>query len=326
MEFKDYYQVLGLKPGADEKEIKSAFRRLARKYHPDVNPNDPKAEERFKEINEAYEVLSDAEKRRKYDQMRQQYEAWQRAGGQPGGFDWSRWAAGAGAGAPGGVHVEYVTPEDLRDFQDIFGDLGGFGAGGFSDFFEQFFGGTSRAARQPRPRRGRDVEQPIQITLEEAFHGGTRRLRREDGTTIEVRIPRGIDTGKRIRVRGEGAPGVAGGERGDLYLRVEVLPHPVFERRGDDLYVKVPVDLYTAVLGGEVEVPTLTGKVMLRIPPGTQNGKIFRLRGQGMPRLRKPDERGDLFAEVVVRIPTDLGAEERRLFEQLRALASRRSG
>ncbi len=322
MEFKDYYKILGVSPDATEKDIKKAFRRLARKYHPDVNPNDPKAEERFKEINEAYEVLSDPEKRKKYDQMRQQYEAWQRAGRPGGQFDWGRWAAG-GTQGPGGVHVSYVGPEDLGD---LFGDLGGFG--GFSDFFEQIFGGgatRARTQRRPRPRKGRDIEQPIQITLEEAFHGSTRRLLREDGSAIEVRIPRGIDTGKRIRVRGEGMPGVAGGEPGDLYLRVEVLPHPVFERRGDDLYVKVPVDLYTAVLGGEVEVPTIEGKrILLKIPPGTQNGKIFRLRGKGMPKLKKPDERGDLYAEVVIRIPTHLTPEERRLFEQLRELAGRR--
>ncbi len=319
MEFKDYYKILGVSPNATEKEIKSAFRRLARKYHPDVNPNDPQAEERFKEINEAYEVLSDPEKRKKYDQMRQQYEAWQRAGRPGGQFDWGRWATGGAAG-PGGVHVEYVGPEDLGDL------FGGFG--GFSDFFEQIFGGgptRTRAQYRPRPRRGRDIEQPIQITLEEAFHGSTRRLRREDGSTLEVRIPRGIDTGKRIRVRGEGMPGVAGGEPGDLYLRVEVVPHPLFERRGDDLYVKVPVDLYTAVLGGEVEVPTIEGKrILLKIPPGTQNGKLFRLRGKGMPKLKKPDERGDMYAEIVVRIPTDLTPEERRLFEQLRDLARRR--
>lgn len=321
MEFKDYYKVLGVNPDASEKEIKSAYRRLARKYHPDVNPNDPQAEERFKEINEAYEVLSDPEKRRKYDQMRQQYEAWKRAGGR-GTFDWSRWATGgAGGYGPGRVHVEYVSPEDLRDFADLFGDLGGLG--GFSDFFETFFGGAS-ARRQPRPRRGRDIEQPIQITLEEAFHGGTRRIRWEDGSTVEVRIPRGIGTGKRIRVRGKGMPGVGGGEPGDLYLKVEVLPHPTFERRGDDLYVKVPVDLYTAVLGGEIPVPTMTGQVMLKIPPGTQNGKIFRLRGLGMPKLRNPDQRGDLYAEVVVKVPTSLTPEERRLFEQLRDLARKR--
>ena len=330
MEFKDYYKILGVKPDASEKEIKSAFRRLARKYHPDVNPNDPKAEERFKEINEAYEVLSDPEKRRKYDQMRQQYEAWQRAGRPGGTFDWGRWATGGMGGAggygPGRVHVEYVSPEDFGHFQDIFGDLGGLG--GFSDFFEMFFGGGGRpraqTRRQPRPRKGRDIEQPLQVTLEEAFHGGTRRIRWDDGSTIEVRIPRGIDTGKRIRVRGKGMPGEAGGEPGDLYLKVEVLPHPVFERRGDDLYVKVPVDVYTAVLGGEVAVPTIEGKrVMLKIPPGTQNGKVFRLRGLGMPKLRKPDQRGDLYAEVEVRVPTQLSEEEKRLFEQLRALHQR---
>ena len=327
MEFKDYYKILGVSPDASEKEIKSAFRRLARQYHPDVNPNDPQAEERFKEINEAYEVLSDPEKRRKYDEMRRQYEAWQRAGRPGGQFDWSRWATGR-PGQPGTVYVEYVTPEDLRDFVDIFGDLGGFG---FSDFFEQFFSGVGRHPRtqtwsQPRPRRGRDVEETLQITLEEAFHGGTRRIRWEDGTTLEVRIPRGIDTGKRIRVRGKGEPGIAGGEPGDLYLRVEVLPHPLFERKGDDLYVKVPVDLYTAILGGETQVPTLTGQVMLKIPPGTQNGRIFRLRGLGMPRLHNPDQRGDLYAEVEIKIPTNLSDEEKQLFARLRELAQRRRG
>lgn len=324
MEFKDYYKILGVSPNASTEEIKKAFRRLARQYHPDMNPNDPQAEERFKEINEAYEVLSDPEKRRKYDEMRRQYEAWQRAGRPGGHFDWSRWATGR-AGQPGTVYVEYVTPEDLRDFAHIFGDLGGFG---FSDFFRQFFSGVGRQPRgytwrQPRPRRGRDLEEPLQITLEEAFHGATRRVRGPDGSTFEVRIPRGIDTGKRIRVRGKGEPGVAGGEPGDLYLKVEVLPHPVFERRGDDLYVKVPVDVYTAVLGGEVPVPTMTGKVMLKIPPGTQSGRIFRLRGLGMPRLRNPDQRGDLYAEVHITVPTKLSPEEKELFERLRELARR---
>lgn len=325
MEFKDYYKILGVSPDASDEEIKKAFRRLARQYHPDMNPNDPNAEERFKEINEAYEVLSDPEKRRKYDEMRRQYEAWQRAGRPGGRFDWSRWATGR-PGQPGGVYVEYVTPEDLRDFVDLLGDLGGFG---FSDFFEQFFSGVGRqprgyTRRQPRPRRGRDVEETLQITLEEAFHGGTRRVVRPDGSVIEVRIPRGIDTGKRIRVRGKGEPGVGGGEAGDLYLKVEVLPHPVFERKGDDLYVKIPVDVYTAVLGGEVPVPTLTGKVMLKIPPGTQSGRVFRLRGLGMPKLHNPDQRGDLYAEVVITVPTDLTPEERELFQKLREIAQRR--
>ncbi len=323
MEFKDYYKILGVQPNAGEKEIKSAFRRLARQYHPDVNPDDPRAEERFKEINEAYEVLSDPEKRKKYDQMRQQYEAWQRSGRPGGQFDWSRWVNAGRPTGRGGVHVQYVSPEDLGGFEDLFGELGG-----FSDFFEQIFGGGIPRAgtqRRVRPRKGQDVEQPLQITLEEAFHGSTRRLRRPDGSTIEVRIPRGIDTGKRIRVRGEGLPGVGGKARGDLYLKVEVLPHSTFERKGDDLYTKVSVDLYTAVLGGEVAVPTIEGKrVLLKIPPGTQNGKVFRLRGLGMPRLRKPDERGDMYVEVKVRIPTALTPEERRLFGQLRELARRK--
>jgi curved DNA-binding protein len=314
MEYKDYYQTLGVSRDADEKEIKRAFRRLAREYHPDVNPGDKSAEERFKEINEAYEVLSDAEKRGKYDRLGSEWSRWQQAGGRPGDFDWSRW----GAGGPGGgqrVHVRYGTPEDLGD---LFG-----GASPFSDFFSQIFGGMGGGAApggyeyRVRPQRGQDYEQEVEIGLREVDQGATRVLQK-DGRQLEVKIPPGARTGTRVRMAGEGGPGAAGGTAGDLYLRVRVSPDPQFERRGDDLHVTVPVDLYTAVLGGQAQVPTLGGPVMLTIPAGTQNGRVFRLRGKGLPRLREPQQHGDLYAKVEVQLPTDLGPRQRELFEELR--------
>jgi curved DNA-binding protein len=316
VEVRDYYQILGVDRDADEKEIKRAFRRLARKYHPDVNPGDGEAEERFKQINEAYEVLSDPEKRRKYDQFGAAWKDWERRGGQPGDFDWSQWATSA----PGGerVHFRYGTAEDL---QDLFG-----GGSPFSDFFSQLFGGMGSAqrggGRQVRtpPRRGQDLEQEVEITLDEAYHGATRLLQK-DGRRLQVKIPPGSSTGTRIRMSGEGVPGAAGGESGDLYLRVRVLPDPRFEREGDDLRTEVPVDLYTAVLGGKVEVDTPSGPVVLTIPPGTQNGQSFRLRGKGMPCLRRKGEYGDLYAQVRVKLPTQLSERERDLFRQLQRLS-----
>lgn len=313
MEYKDYYEILGVSRDADEKEIRRAFRRLARKHHPDVNPGDPEAEERFKEINEAYEVLSDPEKRRKYDQLGADWSRWQQAGGRPGDFDWSRWTTAA----PGGqrVYVRHGTPEDL------FG-----GASPFSDFFAQIFGGMGTGAApggfeyRVRPQRGQDYEQELEISLREAYQGTTRVLQK-DGRRLEVKIPPGARTGTRVRMGGEGGPGAAGGEPGDLYLRIKVAPDPQFERKGDDLYVTVPVDLYTAILGGEVRVPTLSGPVMLTIPAGTQNGRVLRLGGKGMPRLRHPGQHGDLYAKVDVRLPTDLSPRQRELFEELRRIS-----
>jgi curved DNA-binding protein len=318
MEYKDYYKTLGINKNATDKEIKSAFRKLARKHHPDVNPNDPQAEARIKEINEAYEVLSDSEKRAKYDQLGADWQHWQRAGGRPGDFDWSRWTT-----APGGegARVRYATPEDLE---------GLFGNGSpFSDFFDSIFGGLGGRARgfggmqgserQSRLRRGQDLEHEIEISLAEAFHGTTRLLSK-DGRRLEVRIPPGAKTGTRVRVRGEGGGGATGGQAGDLYLRVRVATDARFERKGDDLHMSVPVDLYTAVLGGEVRVATLAGEVKLKVPAGSQNGQVFRLRGKGMPKLRQPAEHGDLYARLDVRLPTNLTPEQRELFEQLRRL------
>jgi curved DNA-binding protein len=317
MEYKDYYKTLGVNKNATDKEIKSAFRKLARKYHPDVNPDDPQAEARIKEINEAYEVLSDPEKRAKYDELGVDWQHWQRAGGRPGDFDWSRWTTGPGGQ---GARVRYSTPEDL---EGLFGS-----DSPFSDFFDSIFGGIGGrvrgfggmegSERQARMRRGQDLEHEVEISLAEAFHGTTRLLSR-DGRRLEVRIPAGAKTGTRVRVRGEGG-GVTGGQAGDLYLKVRVAEDTRFERKGDDLHMSVPVDLYTAVLGGEVRVATLAGEVRLKVPAGSQNGQVFRLRGKGMPKLRQPAEHGDLYARLDVRLPTNLTPEQRELFEQLRRL------
>ena len=321
MEYKDYYGVLGVPKNASEKDIKTAYRKLARKHHPDMNPGDKSAEEKFKELNEAYEVLSDPEKRKLYDQFGSEYKTFQQGGGQPDDF-WRQWS-GAG-GQPG--QYRYTT----RDIGDLFGQ-----DSPFSDFFQQLFGGGGAGGagygdlfgggagrRQQRPRRGQDYEQPVEITLDEAYRG-TSRILQIGNQRIEVDIPAGADTGTRVRVAGKGAPGPAGGPAGDLFLHIQVLPHVQFQRHGEDLETVVPLDLYTAILGGEIAVPTPGGRaVMLRIPPETQNGAKFRLRGQGMPVLNRPKERGDLYAVVEVRLPAQLTAQERELFKQLRTLHS----
>jgi curved DNA-binding protein len=324
MDYKDYYKTLGVPKDADQKAIKRAYRKLARELHPDVRPGDKSAEARFKEVGEAYAVLSDPEKRKKYDQFGANWEQFQNAGGRPGDFDWSQWAAGQ----PGGGRVRYTT--NAEDLRDLFGENAE-----FSDFFTQLFGGMPggmggvggmpgaagrRAGARPGPRAGQDYEQEVPITLREAFSGTTRILQK-DGRQLEVHIPPGARTGTRVRMRGEGAAGAGGGPAGHLYLRIVVEPDSRFEREGDDLVTRVPVDVYTAVLGGEAPVPTVTGgTLMVRIPPGTQNGATIRLRGQGMPRLRAPAERGDLRVQVNVRLPRELSERERELFEELRRL------
>jgi len=325
MATKDYYQILGVDKNASEKEIKQAYRRLARKHHPDLNPNDKSAEARFKEINAAYEVLSNPEKRKKYDQFGEQWEyaeQFAKAGGQQR----VRWDFGKG-----GTAFEY---SDVGDFGDIFSSL---------------FGDSGIGSRMRRgPQRGQDIESSIEVTLEEAYHGSTRviQLQTEEPCTacggtgkvgnrvcticsgagvkvtpkrLEVKIPAGVKNGSRIRIAGEGSPGYAGGSKGDLYLVAKVLSHNLFERKGDDLYAEVPVPLAIAMLGGEVGLPTLNGNLSLKIPPETQNGKVFRLAGKGMPKLGNSDY-GNMFAKVKVVLPTNLTAEERKLFERLRSL------
>ena len=310
MDYKDYYKILGVDKNADEKTIKKAYRQLARQYHPDKNQGDKAAEETFKDVNEAYEVLSDTEKRQKYDQFGSR---WQQFDGGP-----STWSNNGQ-----GVYTHTMTPEE---FEELFGGrtsrrTGTMGGSGFSDFFETLFGGmggqasggfTDGFGSYQQVTRPRDAGHTVQITLSEAFHGTTRTLQWEDGRTITAKIPKGVSTGSRIRLSGQGYDG------GDLYLTVELLPHAQFERDGDDLSVTAAVDLYTMLLGGKATVPTLTGNVKLTIPEGTTNGRQFRLRGQGLPKLKQPDQRGDLIVTVNVELPQNLTEEEKELLTQLR--------
>jgi molecular chaperone DnaJ len=322
---KDYYQILGVSRNASEKEIKQAYRRLARKHHPDLNPGDKSAEAKFKGINAAYEVLSNPEKRKKYDQFGEQWEyaeQFAKAGGQ----ERVRWDF-----SKGGTTFEYG---DLSDFGDIFSSL---------------FGDAGIGSRMKRgPQRGQDIESPIEVSLEEAYHGSTRviQLQTEEPCTacggtgrvgnrvcticngaggkvtpkrLEVKIPAGVRDGSRIRIAGGGGPSRAGGNQGDLYLVAKVLTHQLFERRGDDLYTEVSVPLAIAILGGEVKLPTLNGNLSLKIPPETQNGRVFRLAGRGMPQLGN-SKYGNMFAKVKVVLPTNLTEEEKKLFERLRSL------
>jgi curved DNA-binding protein len=311
MEYRDYYKILGVERNATEQEIKKAYRKLALKYHPDRNPGKKEAEEKFKEINEAYQVLSDPQKRSRYDQLGEQYSRYQQSGGAPGGFPWEEWVnqGQAARGAPGGVRVEY------GDIEDLFG-------GGFSDFFSQIFGGAAGRAgpgtrtRHPTARQAPShVEQPVSISLMEAYQGSERTLQ-VGNRRLEVKIPAGARTGTKIRVPG-GGPAGPDGHPADLYLAIEVTPDNRYELKGNDLYTDVTIDLYPAVLGGTANVTTPAGNVLLTIPSGTQPGQTFRLAGRGMPILRSPQEHGDLYARVKVQLPRQLTSEQRNLFEQL---------
>jgi curved DNA-binding protein len=319
MDYKDYYKTLGVGKDAKPEDIKKVYRKLARQYHPDLNPGDKASEEKFKEINEAYEVLSDPAKRQKYDQFGSQWQQYTSSGGRPQDFNWNPWT-----NQPGGqTYTRTMTQEDL---EQMFGSSFGGGLGGFSDFFEALFGNLGRqpgTASQPRGARaahGQDAEQTVQIRLEDALRGTSLSLEWEGGKRIEAKIPPGVKTGSRIRLSGQGPAGRGGGQAGDLYLKVEILPHPSFSRDGDDLKTSVPVDLYTAILGGAIQVPTLEKPVELTIPPETANGKVFRLRSLGMPNLKNPQERGNLYVTVQVQLPRNLSQPERELFEKLRQL------
>jgi DnaJ-class molecular chaperone len=308
MDYHDYYKTLGVERNASDAEIKKAYRKLARQYHPDINPGNTAAEAKFKEINEAYEVLSDKEKREKYDRFGRDWQRYQQGGGGAGGFDWGSYA-GAGGSPFGG------TP----------------GAGGdFSDFFETLFGGgggrTAGRGGMGYRMDGQPIEHEVEVTLDEAFTGTQRSLQFSGSNgsqprTITVKIPAGVDNGSRVRVAGEGGQGVGGGKRGDLFLVVKLLPSDRFERRGDDLDTVVQADLYTMLLGGTVRVPVMGGKtISLNVPANTPNGKKFRITGQGMPRLRAPDTRGDLYVKLETLLPATLSTRERELVEELRGM------
>lgn len=303
MEYKDYYQSLGVSRTASADEIRKEYRKLAMKYHPDRNPNDKQAEDKFKEINEAYQVLSDPAKRARYDQLGSAYHNYQRGGGAPGGFNWDQWQT-RGSGSSGSGQV---------NFDDFFGA----GGGGFSDFFSSIFGGMSGASGQPNTGRRvpQTYEQALSITLQEAFQGSSRVLE-GSGRRVQVKIPPGTRTGSKIRVAG-GAPGGA-----DLYLKVTVEPDPRFERDGDNIQTSATIDVFTALLGGEAEVETMTGRVKLTIPAGTQPEQLIRLAGRGMPVLKNPEQKGDLFVRIKVRVPRNLSAEQKTLLAQVRGLTA----
>jgi curved DNA-binding protein len=310
MDYKDYYKILGVEKSASQADIKKAYRALAKKYHPDKTKGDKAAEEKFKDISEAYEVLGDEQKRKQYDELGANWRHFQQQGGQyrsqPGG---------------GGFRGTY--------YEGDLGDMFGGGSSGFSDFFEQFFGGGF--AQQGggfrsggRTPKGQDYEAEMGITLQEAYSGASRLLT-VHGQQLRITTKPGVADGQVLRIKGKGGPAVGGGAPGDLYIRVQVQPMAGFERQGNDLHTALPVDMYTAILGGELQVHTLTGRLKLKIPAGTQNGKTLRLRGKGMPVYGKTDQHGDLYVKIEVQLPAHLTDEERTLMERLRDLHLRKA-
>jgi len=316
MEYKNYYKTLGVSKTASQDEIKKAYRKLAVKYHPDKNPGDKRAEDRFKEIGEAYEVLKDPEKRKKYDQLGANWKQYEHAGAGAGAggrsYDWSQFGGRSGAGGGQSFHYE-------GDLGDMFGE----GGGGFSDFFNAFFGaGGPRSQQfggQSRGFKGQDLQATMDISLEESYHG-TSRILNVNGQKLRITTKPGAYEGQELRISGKGSPGVNGGPRGDIYIRIRVMPHDRFSRDGNDLTLVVDVDLYTAVLGGKIEVQTLSGKVSVPVAKGTQSGSKLRLKGKGMPVYGKQGIYGDLYVRMNVIIPKDLSTEETELFKKLKDL------
>lgn len=337
MEYKNYYDILGVSRDASQDEIKKAYRKKAAKHHPDKNPDDPSAEERFKEIGEAYEVLKDPEKRKLYDKVGKDWKKYQRAGGSADDFNWSQYARGGQGGQGGfGGQQSYRVNFDVNDiFGGSTGRRGGGQGGGspFSSFFETLFGGagpfggaqrqqarggaqTRSGARARSPETGKDINVEVTIPLKQAYKGTSRTLRVGD-EKMKVKIPPGIEDGQRLKLKGKGANNRRGGPRGNLYLKVNVDMPDAYDRKGSDLYYDHPVDLYTAVLGGSTTVPTMDGRAKLNIPAGTSSGKLFRLKGMGMPRFRSPSEKGDLFVRLQIETPDDLSDREKKLFREL---------
>lgn len=337
MEYKNYYDILGVNKNASQDEIKKAYRKKAAKYHPDKNPDDPSAEEKFKEVGEAYEVLKDPEKRKLYDKVGKDWKKYQRAGGSADGFNWQDYARQSqGRGGFGGQQ-SYQTNFDLNDLfgggARSRGGSSGMG-GGFSSFFETIFGGGGgnpfEQAQQQQSRRRRyqsnaqkqtkngkqNIKANVSIPLKEAYEGTSRTLR-VGGEKMKVKIPAGIKDGQRLKLKGKGRSKLSQGARGDLYLTVNIDMPEGYERKGKNIYYDHPIDLYTAVLGGETVVNTLAGKAKLNIPAGTSGGKLFRLSGMGMPEFRNASNKGDLFVRIQIQVPEKLSQEEEKLFKQL---------
>lgn len=299
MEYKDYYKTLGVDRKASTDEIRSAYRKLAMKYHPDKNPGDKKAEEKFKEINEAYQVLSDEQKRAHYDRLGSAYSNFRTTGGRPGDFHWDDWYQ-QGAGQRGGS----------VNMDDLFGGSGG--AGGFSDFFRTIFGEAMRSQGRGNPfaQESPGYEQEVGISFKESFEGTTRQVQKPNGSKLTVRIPAGVKTGSKVRVAGAGPDGT------DLYLLIQVEEDDRFEREGSNLTTTSIVDVFTLILGGDADVETPTGKVKLNIPAGTQPEQIFRLAGRGMPSVKDTKTKGDLYVKLKVQIPKYLSSKQRELIEE----------
>ncbi|SET88928.1 DnaJ C-terminal domain-containing protein [Hymenobacter actinosclerus] len=303
MDYKDYYKTLVVEKTATQDQIKKAYRKLARQYHPDVNPDNAEAEQKFKEANEAHEVLSDPEKRQKYDQLGADYQRYQQTGGRPGGggggFDWSQYAQGGGGG---------------------FGGAGGgdpFGGADFSDFFSSMFGGAGGGGGGgSRPRAGQDYQAELELTLEDAYQGGPRTLT-VNGKNLRITIQPGVEDGQVIRLRDQGGPGRNGGPAGSLYITLRIRPDARYARTGNDLTMDVPVDLYKALLGGEQTVETLSGAVKINIKPETRNGTRLRLRGKGFPVYQHKGQFGDLYLRLSISLPQHLTEQEKALFQQL---------
>ncbi len=318
MEYKDYYKILGVPKTASQDDIKKAFRKLANKYHPDKNPDNKEAEAKFKEANEANEVLGDAKKRKQYDQLGSNWNQYQGGGG---GFDWGKYQQQSGGGQT------YYT--DQGDFGSAFG--GGGSGGSFSDFFEAFFsgGGGSGFTGQTKQRgrralKGEDMYAELPITLEEAYKGAEK-LFEINGQTIKLKVKKGVADGQLLKLAGKGYQGQNGGSNGDLIITIKVGKHPLYNRIDDDLNMDLPVDIYTASLGGKIDVSTLKGKIKINIPAETSNGKILRLAGLGMPKYAKDSQHGDLYVKIDLQTPKNLTPEEKALFKQLAEMQNKRS-
>ncbi len=326
MNYKDYYSALGIKKNASKEEIKKAYRKMAHKYHPDVNPDDDTAAAKFKEISEAYEVLGNEENRKLYDQLGADWKRYKQGAGQSSDFNWQEWARSQGA-----QNRQRAYSRTSEDF---------FGSGDFSDFFEQIFGGGFNMGQQgqrrsragadffgdrferhagPVSQKGKDIHAELEITLEEAYRG-TEKSVRVNKNQMKVKIPKGIYDGRRLKLKGRGQTGSLGGETGDLYIRISIRPHEIFSREDDNLHTTVNVGLYQMLLGGVIQVPTMTGNVKIKVPPGSQPGKVMRLAGYGMPVFQSENRKGDLFVTLQVSLPEKLSDEEKKRIRDLAAL------